>query len=126
MKLLEVLHEIQPEVDIDIVSTYLGAHSVPKGSNAEGIWFSHTIFYCNIDFVLTCFCLDTTKDIITNHIPKIKSLIESSAISPTLIDVFCEKGVFSIDQTRQILSAGKEIGIIIISCQNYFFSDNSI
>jgi hypothetical protein len=38
------------------------------------------------------------------------SLHAEGTISPTLIDVFCEKGVFSVDQTRRILQAGKAIG----------------
>jgi len=71
------------------VASFLGAHSVPKGKIAE----------------------EQTADIINNQIPKLGQLIASGEISPKLIDVFCEKNVFSVEQTRSILDAGKKIGL---------------
>lgn len=35
LKMLEVLHQADQKHAVDIVSNYCGAHSVPKGSNAE-------------------------------------------------------------------------------------------
>jgi imidazolonepropionase len=34
-------------------------------------------------------------------------------ISPKNIDVFCEKGVFDVDQTARIVKAGKDLGLMI-------------
>eukprot|EP01127_Copromyxa_protea_P014383 TRINITY_DN3997_c0_g1_i1.p1 TRINITY_DN3997_c0_g1~~TRINITY_DN3997_c0_g1_i1.p1 ORF type:complete len:423 (-),score=102.30 TRINITY_DN3997_c0_g1_i1:56-1324(-) len=89
VKLLKVLHEVNKTHPIDLVSNYLAAHSIPQGSTAEA----------------------ATHDIVHNQIPELKKLIEADVISPTLIDVFCEKNFFSIDQTREILLAGKAIGL---------------
>ncbi|KAE8876829.1 hypothetical protein PF005_g29136 [Phytophthora fragariae] len=38
---------------------------------------------------------------------------EDGAISPELIDVFCEKGVFEHEDTRRILEASKKAGLEI-------------
>ena len=43
--------------------------------------------------------------------PKIKKLKEKGEINPEFIDVFCEKGVFEREATKEILLAGKEIGL---------------
>jgi imidazolonepropionase len=83
LKILNVqkrLNEIHP---IDIVSTFLGAHAVPKKNNAN-------------DYV----------DLVINEmIPKVKSLA-------TYCDVFCEKGVFTVSQSKKILETGKHFGLI--------------
>lgn len=34
LKMLKVLHKVQSKVPMDIVSNYLGGHSVPKGKSA--------------------------------------------------------------------------------------------
>eukprot|EP01100_Stratorugosa_tubuloviscum_P010836 TRINITY_DN4724_c0_g1_i2.p1 TRINITY_DN4724_c0_g1~~TRINITY_DN4724_c0_g1_i2.p1 ORF type:complete len:328 (+),score=148.28 TRINITY_DN4724_c0_g1_i2:367-1350(+) len=90
MKLLRVLHNARSKSKIEIVSTYLGAHSIPKGKNVT----------------------EYTHEVINEHIPILKELI-SNGISVENIDVFCEKGVFEIDDTRKILQAGKNIGLEI-------------
>lgn len=74
---------------VDVVGNYCGAHSVPKGKTAE----------------------EATNDVINVAIPKLKELIESKEVSPSLIDVFMETNVFSRDQTRRILQAGSELGL---------------
>ncbi len=71
---------------IDVVSTFLGAHAIPpefKGKTEE-----------YVDLV------------ITDMIPIIseKGLAE-------FCDVFCEKGIFSIEQTRRILLAAENHGL---------------
>lgn len=89
MKMLRVLHRGNQEHPVDIVSTFLGAHSVPKGST-----------------------LDTyTEEILNEHIPKLKELKAKGEISPEFIDVFHEKGVFETPQTERILKAGAEAGL---------------
>lgn len=90
VKMLKVLHNVQHP--IDIVSNYLGAHSVPKDEK-------------NLD--------EYTKDIIEKQIPEILKLKNQGLISPEFIDIFHEKGVFESEQTLKILKAGKEAGFLI-------------
>lgn len=86
IKCLEVIGWLEKEHVIDLVPTFLGAHAIPPEfkDDSEG--------YVNL--------------IMEDMLPKIaeKRLAE-------FCDVFCEKDVFSVEQSRNILSAGKEIGM---------------
>ncbi len=86
LKILEVVRRLNQLHCVDVVSTFLGAHAVPteyKG-NTQG--------YVNL--------------IVEDMIPKVseKGLAE-------FCDVFCERGVFNLEQTRRILVAGKNYGL---------------
>ena len=71
---------------VDIVSTFMGAHAVPKEYKGK-----------EDEFV---------KMIIEQMIPKVAELGLAE-----FNDVFCEKGVFTPDQSRLILEAGKAYGL---------------
>ncbi|KAF6779646.1 hypothetical protein AHF37_00819 [Paragonimus kellicotti] len=87
-KLLKVLNRAKRELPIDISITFLSAHSVPSFSNAE----------------------EFSKHIATEQIPKLKKLM-NAGFSVDNIDVFCEKGVYDLEQSSRILTAGKSIGL---------------
>ncbi|DBA04078.1 TPA: hypothetical protein N0F65_009425 [Lagenidium giganteum] len=89
LKMLRVLHNVKHPVEI--VSNYLGGHSVPEGSTAAA----------------------ATQDIIENQIPAVVDAIKEGSISPEFIDVFCEKGVFEHDDSKKILEAGAKAGLKI-------------
>ncbi|WP_287827309.1 imidazolonepropionase [Bacteroides sp.] len=84
---LQVMQELNedPDVFVDIITTFLGAHALPveyAGKTQEYIEFMN-------------------KEVLP--VVKEKNLAE-------FVDVFCEKGVFSIEESRQILSAAKALG----------------
>ncbi len=86
LKILEVARRLNQLHSVDAVSTFLGAHAIPhefKG-NTQGY-----------------VCL-----VVEEMIPKVaeKGLAE-------FCDVFCEKGVFSLEQSRRILTVGKKYGL---------------
>jgi imidazolonepropionase len=86
VKILEVMKRLNQIHTVDIVPTLLGAHAVPpefKG-NTQGY----------------------VSQVCEEMIPKVaeKGLAE-------FCDVFCEKGVFGLEQTRRILLAGKSHGL---------------
>lgn len=83
VKLLKVLHKASETISekIELVSTYLGAHSVPPGKTSA----------------------EASEDIVRNHIPHLIELRRQNIISPSNIDVFLEKGVFGLEDTRSIL-----------------------
>lgn len=56
---------------------------------------------------------EATTDILTNQLPCLKQEIENGRLHVDNIDVFCEKGVFDTESTRQILEAGVDIGLNI-------------
>eukprot|EP01132_Coremiostelium_polycephalum_P009148 gene9148-11214_t len=91
MKMLKVLHTVSKSHPVEIVSTYLGGHAIPKGSTAQ----------------------QATQDILDNQLPELKRLMDKGEISPKNIDVFLEKGFFEYEDTKKILEAGKKIGLDI-------------
>lgn len=88
IKMLNVNKALNETHPIDIISTYLGAHAVPKEykENRNG--------YINL--------------IIEKVIPYI-----AEHNLATFIDCFCENGVFNATEARKILSAGKKAGLKI-------------
>ena len=86
LKQLYVVKKLQEEHVVDIVSTFMGAHAVPKE------------FKGNED--------EFVKIIIEQMIPKVTELGLAE-----FNDVFCEKGVFTPEQSRLILEAGKAYGL---------------
>lgn len=86
-KQLEVARKLQDTHPIDIVSTFMGAHAVPgdyKGREEEFV-----------------------DVIIRDMLPKVAELHLAE-----FNDVFCEKGVFTPEQSWRILEAGKALGLI--------------
>lgn len=85
LKQLRVMKKLNENHTLDVVTTYMGAHAVPieyKGRTEE-----------YIDFM------------IEQVLPKVKE--ENLA---TFCDVFCEKNVFSIEESRKLLNAAKKLG----------------
>ncbi|MBU1941191.1 MAG: imidazolonepropionase [Candidatus Thermoplasmatota archaeon] len=82
LKLLKIQNSLHTQHPIDIVSTFLGAHAIPKEYSVE----------------------DYLQQIIKEMLPKTKGLAE-------FCDVFCEKNVFSIKHSERILTEGKKYGL---------------
>ena len=82
-RILDVQNQLNKDHTIDIISTFLGAHSIPKEMSGDE--------YVDI--------------VIDEMIPMAKTRAQ-------FCDVFCEKGFFTIDQSKIILEAGKKTGLI--------------
>jgi imidazolonepropionase len=82
LKLLKVQKKLSETHPMGLVSTFLGAHAIPKEMKVT----------------------DYIRTLIQEMLPKTKGLA-------VFCDVFCEKGVFSVSQARQILRAGKQVGL---------------
>ncbi|XP_062850166.1 probable imidazolonepropionase [Trichomycterus rosablanca] len=91
LKMLSVIDAARRTMPIGISSTYCGAHAVPRGKTME----------------------EATKDILSVQLPSIQKRIAAGSLRVDNIDVFCEKGVFDLQATRQILQAGKNMGLNI-------------
>jgi imidazolonepropionase len=50
------------------------------------------------------------KAVITEQLPAISRAVRLGEISVDNIDVFCEKGVFELDTSKEILEAGRALG----------------
>ena len=58
---------------------------------------------------------EATKDVIEKQIPEVVKQNKSGALNVENIDVFCEKGVFNVEQTKSILQVGKDLGNLRIN-----------
>ncbi len=86
LKMLRVIKKLRKNYDLPVKSTFLGAHAIPKNYKNDP---------------------DAYMDIVINDIlPKVaeQKLAE-------YIDIFCEKGYFSIQDTHKLLSAAKKFGL---------------
>jgi len=87
IKQLKVAHALNENHPIDIISTYMGAHAIP-------------IEYKN------------KKAAYIKQIKKDLELIKSENLAE-FVDVFCETGVFSLSETKDILEHAKSLGFKI-------------
>lgn len=82
LKILKINKKLNETHPVDVVSTFLGAHAIPNNYTAD----------------------EYTNLVIDEMIPRVKNYAN-------FCDVFCEKGVFSISQSKKILEEGKKNGL---------------
>lgn len=86
LKQLEAMKQLQDMHSIDIVTTFLGAHAVPKDYKGREDEF--------IDMMIN----DVMPEVAE------KNLAE-------FCDIFCEKNVFNVEQSRRLLNTAKKMGM---------------
>lgn len=87
IKQMEVANKLNEDHPVDVVSTFLGAHAVPKDYKDRPD-----------DFV---------RIIVKDMIPEV-----ANRKLAKFCDVFCERGVFTVEQTRYILETGLKYGLL--------------
>lgn len=92
LKMLAAIIRLGNEVPMDVVPTYLGAHAVPVEYKDDPSAF--------------------TDQLCTEMLPSLKRWWGANVSDQRLpyVDVFCDKGAFSLAQSRRILEAAKELG----------------
>lgn len=86
-KQMEVARKLNEHHPIEVVPTFMGAHAIPERFKSNPDHFVNQL-------------IDEMIPLTAEH-----SLAEFN-------DVFCEKGVFTPEQSRRILEAGKKYGLI--------------
>jgi len=87
LKMLRVIRRIRETCPLEVKSTFLGAHAIPeKYRNDREVYIG---------------------EIINEMIP----LVASEGLAD-YIDVFCDEGFFTVDETERILMAGLKHGLI--------------
>lgn len=82
---LKVARQLNEDHDIELVSTFMGAHAIPEEYKGRSDNFIELV--------------------INDMLPKVKA--ENLA---EFCDIFCERNVFTADQSYRLLSAAKELG----------------
>ncbi|WP_049903624.1 imidazolonepropionase [Halococcus agarilyticus] len=84
LRMLDVIQRADEIHPVDVVATFMGAHAVPEGTDAEAY----------------------TERVVDDQLPA----VADQGIAE-FCDVFCEEGVFSVAQSRRVLEAGMEAGL---------------
>lgn len=84
---MEVAKKLNEDHPADILSTFMGAHAVPKEYQGKSDEF--------VDLLIK----EMLPEVVEKGLAKFN-------------DVFCEEGVFTVEESRKILLAGKELGLI--------------
>ena len=87
LKQLRAIRALNAEHPIDLVATFMGAHAVPKE------------FKENRAAYIRLLCEEMIPAVASEHLAE-------------FCDVFCETGVFSPEESEQILNCGKQYGLI--------------
>lgn len=93
LKMLRVLTSASRDsaaTGVDLVPNYL-VHSIPKGQTSA----------------------EATENVLKEQLPALKKCLDEKTVECELVDVFCDKGIFEIDDTRAILAAGQSMGLEI-------------
>lgn len=86
LRQLSVMGELNQEQPVEIVPTFLGAHAVPPDYKGK------------------------TDEYVEYMINQVLPAVTKQGIAE-FCDVFCEQGVFSIDQSRKLLKAAQNLGM---------------
>ena len=84
LRLLEAIRRADERHPVDAVATFMGAHAVPDGQDAD----------------------EYVDEIVDEQLP---AVAERGVAE--FCDVFCEEGVFTVEQSRRVLEAGLDHGL---------------
>jgi imidazolonepropionase len=87
LKMLRVIRRLAREMPLEIVATFMGAHQKPAES-------------------------ESAKPYVDVVIEEMIPAVEREKLAE-FIDVFCEEGVFDLDDTERILEAGRKAGLAL-------------
>ena len=86
LKQLEVMAQLNREHVVEVVSTFMGAHATPPEYKGR------------------------TDEFVEYLLEKVLPEVAARKLAE-FCDVFCEKGVFSVDQSRKLLTAAQGLGL---------------
>ncbi|UWG51622.1 Imidazolonepropionase or related amidohydrolase [Halalkaliarchaeum sp. AArc-CO] len=84
LKMLSAIDGADDEHPVDVVATFMGAHAIPEGADAD----------------------DYVDSVVEDQLPA----VADQGIAE-FCDVFCEEGVFTLEQSRRVLEAGATQGL---------------
>lgn len=95
LKILNAIETLDRQHAIDLIPTFMGAHAVPPEYSGAAD--------------------DYVSAVVDDMLPQAAAWYRQSSFSargvPFFCDVFCEEGVFDRKQARQVLEAGKALGV---------------
>jgi imidazolonepropionase len=89
LRMLSVIRALRDEGQVDLVPTFLGAHAVPRELRGRP---------------------EAAEAYVASVVEEQLPLVAQQGIA-RFCDVFCERGVFDVHQSRRILEAGARLGL---------------
>jgi len=97
LKLLETIAVLDCELPVDLVPTFMPAHAVPPEFKGRAA--------------------DYVRLVIDDMLPAAANWYRASHFSregrPCYVDVFCEQGAFSVEESQRVLEVGKLLGFAV-------------
>jgi len=84
LRMLDAIRRADERHPVDLVPTFMGAHAVPEGTDTD----------------------DYVDEVVDDQLPA----VADQGVAE-FCDVFCEEGVFGVDQSRRVLEAGLDHGL---------------
>lgn len=88
VQMLEAIYELSESQAIELVPTFLPAHAVPPGVAREAY----------------------VEEITSTMLPKVRELCKSRSWTLPFVDVFCDQGYFTLEDTRKIFQSACSLG----------------
>ena len=97
LRMLEAIYRLKSESALDIVPTFMAAHAIPPGKEREGY----------------------VDDIVNDMLPRVVAMAKEQADREGVhvkhllpyVDVFCDRGYFTLEDTRRIFEAAIKLGL---------------
>jgi imidazolonepropionase len=101
LRMLAAIERLDAEHPIDLVPTFLGAHAIPAEYKGREDEYTDRVIKEMLPAILERGMRNA------EFIPKSEFRI------PHFVDVFCEDGAFTLEQSRRILTRAKELGFAL-------------
>ncbi len=86
LKMLRVIKRLGENFELPVIATFLGAHAIPKDFKNSGDYIEHVI-------------KDILPEVATQNLAR-------------YIDIFCEQGYFTVEDTERLLKEAGKFGLI--------------
>lgn len=87
LRMLQAIMQLRKQSEVEVLPTFMPAHAVPTGSNKE----------------------EYVDHVIKDMLPAASRMVTESAV-PTFVDIFCDRGYFTLDDTRAVFDAALGLG----------------
>ncbi len=89
LSMLEAIYQLQKTQPVELIATFMPAHAVPPGADRESY----------------------VQQIVDDMLPRAAKLSKQYDTETPIIDVFCDKGYFTLEDTRKIFTAAHALGM---------------
>lgn len=89
LAMLEAIYQLRQQQPVELVATFMPAHAVPPGADRDAY----------------------VQEIVDDMLSRASSLSKEHGADAPIIDVFCDRGYFTLEDTRKIFEAAQAHGM---------------